>query len=294
MLRVVAGLLRNIAYNLGIPTTLLHSLLMADASQEIGWLMDKLQRNSKAQSKPSRVMLSLGKTQGLKSMSKEEGWNYPVVKILHFKEKQHIRPNYRTAHEYSRGLFKLVASGHGSIPCGMQMLMPRPQGKICRKLLSIFKVAQENDITVFAGFALSKLCQAISVPVGVRPLYLAANIGCARPEAPLNSVLVQFDAHVSYLRLHHVIVKATSLSGMEWSQPLCKQHLFHNTEFFNKKNPFSAFWFGSSRRTAPQQQDQSMQIKWIILRSALGCLAIPLLVVNFLSFPVGVAIFVNQ
>jgi len=86
MLRVVAGLLRNIAYNLGIPTTLLHSLLMADASQEIGWLMDKLQRNSKAQSKPSRVMLSLGKTQGLKSMSKEEGWNYPVVKILHFKE----------------------------------------------------------------------------------------------------------------------------------------------------------------------------------------------------------------
>jgi len=55
--------------------------------------------------------------------------------------------------------------------------------------------------------------QAISVPVGVRPLYLAANIGCARPEAPLNSVLVQFDAHVSYLRLHHVIVKATSLSG---------------------------------------------------------------------------------
>jgi len=37
-----------------------------------------------------------------------------------------------------------------------------------------------------------------------------------------------------------------------------------------------------------------MQIKWIILRSALGGVAIPLQVVNFLCFPVGVAIFVNQ
>ncbi len=77
----------------------------------------------------------------------------------------------------------------------------------------LFKLAREGDIAIFGGFALSRLCQAFSVSLGVRPIYLTANIGCDGPKVASNSVFMHFDAHVSYPLLYQAIHHASNFKG---------------------------------------------------------------------------------
>jgi hypothetical protein len=49
--------------------------------------------------------------------------------------------------------------------------------------------------------------------MGIRPVYLTANAGFDYPATPSGSVFIQFDAHVSYPRLHEVIEQAAATRG---------------------------------------------------------------------------------
>jgi hypothetical protein len=49
--------------------------------------------------------------------------------------------------------------------------------------------------------------------MGIRPVYLTANAGYDYPATPSGSVFIQFDAHVSYPRLHEVIEQAAATRG---------------------------------------------------------------------------------
>jgi isopenicillin N synthase-like dioxygenase len=94
MTRVVAGLLRNVADSLDIPQDMLLSLLQSDPSQEEARLIERIERKSSNPSSladhqpPSpKVLLSLGKTQGIKTnTSSAYEWNQPVLKMFHFRE----------------------------------------------------------------------------------------------------------------------------------------------------------------------------------------------------------------
>jgi hypothetical protein len=301
MTRVVAGLLRNVADSLDIPQDMLLSLLQSDPSQEEARLIERIERKSSNPSSladhqpPSpKVLLSLGKTQGIKTnTSAAYEWNQPVLKMFHFREGQPIRPNFRTMHEYSRGLFKLAtAFNDGSTPCGMQMLMPRAPNASHRNFLPLFKLARENDICVFAGFSLSKLCQVFSGPMGIRPVYLTANVGYDYPAAPSGSACIQFDAHVSYPRLHNIIEQAAATRGILWSQPASERFRCTNREFFNKKNPFGAFWFRSLNRK-DNTKPLPKKVKWIVVGGAMACVAVPLVVVaSPIWLPVGGIVWV--
>lgn len=57
------------------------------------------------------------------------------------------------------------------------------------------------------------VAKVFSGPMGIRPVYLTANVGYDYPAAPSGSACIQFDAHVSYPRLHNVIEQAAATRG---------------------------------------------------------------------------------
>ncbi len=104
-----------------------------------------------------------------------------------------------------------------------------------------------------------------------------------------------------------------SCPGILWSQPVSERFRCTNREFFNKKNPFGAFWFRSLNRkdntkvsrkcgthsstyhspTLFSAQPLPKKVKWIVVGGAMACVAVPLVVVaSPIWLPVGGIVWV--
>lgn len=97
MTRIVIGLLRNVANNLGIPSQSLISLLRAHSAQEDeDMLFRRRQMKTSGHQAKAKLLFSVGHTPGVRRRRNHKGtnsqpsldtdWNKPVMKLFHFRE----------------------------------------------------------------------------------------------------------------------------------------------------------------------------------------------------------------